>query len=344
MLSDILAVKYSQRPLHSWSIFRIPDSSLILELSRGKAIDPVALRSLLNVASAFVAEQLAEHGTEAFCRLLPFQYSLGEGIELTIRFSIEPWTWGQLSTLLRGLRLYLVDGNRPRSYDFEVHDTETLDIYTRIGWGDIGKPRSRQSLGSPLIAVAPSTPSGSMPRRDVSILSSGPLSSRAFFRIPHSDLILELEPKTEIDPERIKAILLTADSFVARKISIFGESGPATAIFDYSTGEAPYARLLVYSAPDTLMTWGQIKTVVDGLWQFVVEMKNPLYTYCQIYDSLVTQVARIGWASILEMGSSPGIPFAGVSPSNSTAKRALQLLPATIQPVSNVSEPLSVYV
>jgi len=321
-----------------------------LVLKSGKALDLVPLRSLLNVAGAFVAEQLAEHGEDAFCNLLPFQYSLGEAIDITVWFLVDPLTWGQLTTLLHGLKLYVVDGNRPKSYDFEIHDSATLDIYTRIGWGNIGKPSAVS--GSPLLGAASSAPSGSISRRFLPTTPVAPLTSGEFYRIPHSSLMLELHPKRSIDPEGIRSILLTADSWVERKVSIFGEDSLADGIFEYGTGESPYIRLIVWSVREPHMTWGQIKTVIDGLWTFLIEMDNPWYTYCQIYDGNVAEAARIGYAAIVDTQSTFVGPLIQDAPSNltlnstlsSTSKRALQVSPAAGLQVSNVSQPLSMYV
>lgn len=314
---------------------------MTLRLERGTASDPVALQSLLNVATAFVAEQLADHGAEAYCDPWPFQYTLGEGIELTVWSFVNPLTWSQLSTILRGLRLYLINGHRPRSYYFEVHDSDTLDVYTQIGWGDIGNPG--QTLSSPRPEVVLSAPSNSTPRRALRTTSLGSIPGRAFFRIPRSHLILELLPKGLVQPNRIKALLLSAQSWITSMISIFGESGPAPSIFDYPMGNKIYARFLAYSAPHIQMSWGQIESVVDGLWTFVVEKDNPLYTYCQIYDTLVSEVARIGYAVIIAMGSTVEMPLIGIATSNLTAKRAVQIAPAAIQLIQNVSDP-TVYV
>jgi len=319
---------------------------MTLVLKKGKVLDPVPLRSLLTVAGAFVDEGLAEHGEDEYCYLIPFQYSLGEGIDIILWALGDPWTWGQLETILRGLRLYLVDEHRPYSYYFKIHDSnihgsDTHDAYTQIGWGDIGEPKPWDFLGSPLLGMGPSN---STSKRALPIGTVGPLSTPVHFRIPRSHLILELRPQRAINPQHILAILLTADSWVARKISIFGEGGYSEAIWDYGTGESPFTRLIVWSGKMTPMTWGELKFVVDGLWAFLVELGNATYTYCQIYDTTVEEASQIGWASIVENQSTLENASRGGATLNSTSKRALQISsPAAGLAALNPSQSLSAY-
>ena len=71
-------------------------------------------------------------------------------------------------------------------------------------------------------------------------------SNPEIFHIPNSRLILELQPRGGVSEQNIEAILLTADSWVKRKISIFGpdhETGEA--IWQLRTREYPYTRLIV---------------------------------------------------------------------------------------------------
>ena len=97
--------------------------------------------------------------------------------------------------------------------------------------------------------------------------------------IPDSNFILAFRAREGVSEEAMNAILLTADSWVKRKISIFTRNGAADSIFDYRTGDRPYTRLIIWSAVESWLTWGQLDTIIHGLWIFLVDQGNIEYTY-----------------------------------------------------------------
>lgn len=165
-------------------------------------------------------------------------------------------------------------------------------------------------------------------------------SAHELFPIPNSPLILELQPRGGVIPGSVESILLTADTWVARKISIFGPDTPADHIWEYGTGEKPFTRLIIWSYRDTL-TWGQLKTIIDGLWLFVVDDGNEQYTYWEIYEGEVAEESRIGAGAIVDADSLSGNLLMGVAPSNPTSKRAIQKSSETGLPSLNISQPLT---
>ena len=154
------------------------------------------------------------------------------------------------------------------------------------------------------------------------------------FAVPNSDIILVLRWKDNVDKESITAILLTTDAFVARKISIHGQNAPADTIFQHGTGDHPYTRLYVWSNMGVTVTWGQIRTLIDGLQIFLLDEHNLEYTYWDMYERSVEDKNRLGWGSIVE---SHGLCGPGNLGHNSTAKRALQLPENLIIPPLNSS-------
>lgn len=161
------------------------------------------------------------------------------------------------------------------------------------------------------------------------------------FSIPNSPLILDFQPRGAVSAESVESILLTADTWVAHKISIFGPDAPADYIWEYGTGERPFTRLIIWSF-GTALTWGRLKMVVDGLWLFLVDEVNEQYTYWEIYDGEVVEGSRIGAGAIVD-ANSPffGRPLIGIAVSNSTFKRAIRISSGIGLPILNISQPLT---
>lgn len=296
------------------------------------------MRALLAVAAAFIDEQKDEHGVDTPCDMQPFQYDLGEGVAISISHTPDPLTWGQLGIVLYGLRLYQVTGNRYKQCNFKIHDSGTPDIYTLVRSGSIS--RSTDSIRKPSSGVVPSGSPNSISRRAFPITPATLMSQRAIFRIPRSELLLVLYERGTVSVQSVEAILLTADSWVDRKISIWGRYAPMDAIFDYETGDRPRTRLIVWSALEMTLTWGQLKTVLDGLWLYLVDRDHYEYTYWEIYDASTHDSSQIGYGTIIEDDKPPMRPAPGANLKNSTSKRALQISSPTIPLPLNTSAPL----
>lgn len=58
-------------------------------------------------------------------------------MELVIWYLIYPFTWGQLEIIVRGLRIWVLEGTRYRGVGFEVGDSKSVDGYPWVGWGDV---------------------------------------------------------------------------------------------------------------------------------------------------------------------------------------------------------------
>lgn len=331
---------------HSRTRFPIPESSLTLVLQQGRTLNPAALEAVLDAAAALVARKIIAHGGNAQCDLVPFGHDLAGAVKLDIWPTVDFLTWAQLKLVIRGLQIFQVEGKRFHSYHFEIHDSEKLDVYTLIGWGNTGK-----SLGLPrtqFLEGTPSSVSSRLATRAVDLPSDAP--DHKTFRVPGSRLILVLRPRAAVQPELAKAILLTSDAWVARKISIFGENSPADVIFDHRTGDRPYTRLIVWSSMVKNLTWGQLKTVIDGLWIVLVDRLGYRYTYFEIFDRKVDVRSQLGWGAVLEDGGFGRKPSLEIMPSNSTlnstsatslstSKRALRLSAAGRLSAINESDP-----
>ena len=275
---------------------------------------------VLVVAAAFVNEQKAEHGENADIDNGNFYYSLGEDVEVIVSHPPGPLTWGRLSDILRGLQTYEIAGKRYKECYFEAR--LTVHFETHIAWGYVRKSvEGTRSLGTGALSLETSS---SVSRRALPIFPSTVSSDVAIFRIPRSDIILTLHTKGDVSPQAVEAVLITADAWVARKISIFGDHGPTDFIFNYSTGERPIIRLVIYNTlVGSPMCWGQLKTVIDGLWIYLVEESKSEDTYWEIYEGHINQESLIGYGTIMTQFDS----------SNSTSKRSLPLAPSP-SPVS----------
>lgn len=305
------------------------------------------MQAVLVTAGALVAQNATEHGEHAGCDLIPFGHDSAGGVELDIWPSVDLLTWAQLKTIIRGLQLFQVQGKRFHSYHFEIHASEKLNIYTRIGWGNTGKPLGVSRTRLPWTAL--SRTSRLIAERAVDLLPA--IADRKIFHIPGSQLILVLRPRAVVRPDSAEAILLTSDAWVARKISIFGENSPVDFIFDHGTGDKPYTRLIVWSSMARNLTWGQLKTVIDGLWIVLVDRHGYQYTIFEIHHRNVNVNSRLGWGAIVETNSPTRKPLLEITQSNHplnstsaislpTSKRALQVSSAEGLPVLNVSDPL----
>ena len=115
--------------------------TLRLRKTKGAGLSQPPLQALLDSASEFVASQAHEYGENTYCNDMPFQYDVGEGMEITIWFLLHPFTWFQLTTVIHGLHLYILDGKRYKAYGFEIGGLESPDGYPWLGWGDIGTSR-----------------------------------------------------------------------------------------------------------------------------------------------------------------------------------------------------------
>lgn len=69
-------------------------------------------------------------------------------------------------------------------------------------------------------------------------------------------------------------------------------------------------------------TWAQLKTIIDGLWLFLVDMMNEQYTYWEVYDGEVGEESQIGAGTIVDAGLLLGKALVGAASSNITFKKA----------------------
>ena len=74
--------------------------------------------------------------------------------------------------------------------------------------------------------------------------------------------------------------------------------------------------------PRDALTWGQLRSMVDGLWLFLVDMGNEQYTYWEVYDGEVGEESQIGAGTIVDAGLLLGKVLVGAAPSNVTSKKA----------------------
>ncbi len=106
------------------------------------------------MANASIADDIARYGQDHYSNLdylHPFAYDLGDSIEIWIVNCVHPngFTWGQLQTIVRGLWLFQVEGQRYERSFFDILDIEAVQGAIRVGWGTLHKPIPKTVLEYP---------------------------------------------------------------------------------------------------------------------------------------------------------------------------------------------------
>ena len=138
--------------------FRVPGEEMVLRLGFGlfrTSVDPVRLQSLLRFALGIIEEGAQENGWDEIYPTYVigrqrFIHSLGEGISLRITNfrSLDLFTWRHIHTLVKALKLFLIEGKKPylTKFKFFVGPGPTPDVTEGAkGWGAIFKEKIRQS-------------------------------------------------------------------------------------------------------------------------------------------------------------------------------------------------------
>ena len=94
-------------------------------------------------------------------------------------------------------------------------------------------------------------------------------------------------------------------------------------------------RLIVWSALDKRITWGELKAMIDGLWTYLVDRMETEYCYWEIYETTVDDESQLGYGAIMETHRSSTKPVYGID------SRALQITPSPEQPTLSASNPSS---
>ena len=114
--------------------FHVPGTETYLRLGFGlprRRLDPMSLTGLIAVVQHIILEGIRDEGADAEAGVDPIfvnqrlKWTLGDGFHLKI-YSVPPagafFTWGQLENVLRGLKLYLIDGGRYYAVVFNFWD------------------------------------------------------------------------------------------------------------------------------------------------------------------------------------------------------------------------------
>ena len=114
--------------------FAVPNTQTFLRLGFGfprRRLDPLSLGGLLAVVQDIISESIREDGEDAHPGVDPYfmyqtvAYSLGDGFRLKVYSRLPAttlFTLGQLRNVVRGLELYLVEGERPYATVFSFWD------------------------------------------------------------------------------------------------------------------------------------------------------------------------------------------------------------------------------
>ena len=124
-------------------MFPIPNSHVTLVVELGRPLNHARVAALLLVANANVDEMIKKESVFAYPDKMPVSYGSAEGTELQIYNAGEVkggMTWGALGNVVRGLWLYLVEGERYESCHFDIFVATTPSIYNHIGWGNLVEP------------------------------------------------------------------------------------------------------------------------------------------------------------------------------------------------------------
>lgn len=105
----------------------------------GPRISPPEVNALLLIAAIALDREIKNHGKSTASAREEFTYSLDQGVEVWILKVFRPprgyMTYGQLRTVILGLQLYIVLGNRPQAVTFRVLDGADSQL---LGHGAVG--------------------------------------------------------------------------------------------------------------------------------------------------------------------------------------------------------------
>ena len=105
------------------------------------------------MTNASIADSLAVHGGNTHSNQDPFEYDLGEGLEIKLFSTWSPvsgYTWSQLQIIVGGLWDYHIMGKHYKASIFDVYDYEQEYIYPVVGRGVIQDPS--QSLSEQVLS------------------------------------------------------------------------------------------------------------------------------------------------------------------------------------------------
>lgn len=104
-----------------------------------RSLSPPKVNALLLVAAVALDHDVAIHGENTPSAGEEFKYSLDQGVELWLVKVFRPprgyMTYGQIRTMITGLQLYIVIGNRPQAVTFRVLSGADSKI---LGHGAVG--------------------------------------------------------------------------------------------------------------------------------------------------------------------------------------------------------------
>ncbi|KAM0796650.1 hypothetical protein BDR22DRAFT_965966 [Usnea florida] len=144
--------------------FTVPGTQTFLRLGFGvrrHRLDPFSLGGLIAVVEDLIVQGIArdgedfEPGVDPIFRYQELDYSLGDGFHWEVYSNIpapEFFTWGQLRNVVRGLELYLVQGQRPYTTSFSFWDGPRTWLTPPLGLGVIalGNDPRRESADQKL--------------------------------------------------------------------------------------------------------------------------------------------------------------------------------------------------
>ena len=257
------------------------------------------MTALLLGANVLVNVEVEKSGIYAHPKHMPFSYSSDDGTELQIYNSGETsdgMTWGQMQTVVQGLWLYLVDGDRSESCHFDLFAAQTPSIFLHIGWGNIveaivppSKPvievkpgnashkRSRDISGrlsvfSSTRAVDPDIVNSTLTNSSLLKSSSLNLTAAPFrFRVPNTEITLSVSVRSEpIRIETIEALLIEANSEIQDEINTHRASSaiPNASFRCDLDREGIFLEIASWRPPPDGLTWGQLAEVIEGLGLF----------------------------------------------------------------------------
>ena len=129
--------------------FTVPGTETFLRLGFGirrRRLDPLSLGGLIAALEDTIALGI-RHGGEHVCpgvdpifRYQQLEYSLGDGFHFEVYTDIpapEFFTWGELKNVVKGLELYLVQGQRPYVTGFSFWDGPRSLLTRPLGHGAI---------------------------------------------------------------------------------------------------------------------------------------------------------------------------------------------------------------
>lgn len=271
-------------------------------------MSPPQLNSLLLLAAVDLDEDVIIYGQHMPSAGPEYTYSLDQGVDIWLLKVSGPQgylSYGQMRTMITGLQIYMVIGDRLQAIRFRVLYGPNDAVLGHGAVGDLRPPSpprsnttakrgfqvsSLNSNAASSMSIAQDSTTPNVSKIPSSLLtiqipnSSLPDGGNAHkhFQVPDTQMTLVLTKRNrDIDYHTLQALLTGANNSIYQQIDLHGESAVITGrnFRYYLEDQRVVLEVLSWQrAPNAGLTWMQMAEIVEGLALFIVEER--IYSAC----------------------------------------------------------------